>query len=518
MAQRKLLIIFFVMWALTGSRFYAQKPQDNVVSGTITDRHSHRPIAGASVQLTPETQGEPYITQSKSDGRFEFHKIPNGEYLLSAVRSGYLLAEFEKKRSSDPAVALHISSSSTMPEIQLTMVSAGAIFGTAVDVKGEPVPAVTVRALRETYAEGERALRVVQTVITDDLGNYRLFSLPPGRYYVSVVLPSNALAPSYYPNASDIRFARPVDLSAGSTAGGINITSNFVSGITIQGNVSFTGNAADVIIVPRLPMTPSSVPASVSVDRINGTFVIPNVFPGDYFLIAQSDGQRVQLPLEVGSSAISPIQITIPRAVEFRVHVSSDAASAESANTLLRIRSDQTRIDEFLIGDFTGTDRSSRLSLIPGDYQILNGGGKSNEYIQSVRLGISDVMRDGLHVDSSSGGIIEIVMGSHPGRLSGVVSDSTGKPVTNVMVVLSPNSANRKRIDLFKSVRTDAHGRFEISNIPPGDYAVFSWEDVEPTAWLNSEFLSQYEKSGRPVHIDADAKLNIEIRVIPEQD
>ncbi len=41
---------------------------------------------------------------------------------------------------------------------------------------------------RKHLLDGQRALRLVATVSTDDLGNYRLFSLAPGKYYVSAVI------------------------------------------------------------------------------------------------------------------------------------------------------------------------------------------------------------------------------------------------------------------------------------------------------------------------------------------
>ncbi len=39
--------------------------------------------------------------------------------------------------------------------------------------------------MQDWYHEGNRLLNFIQAVQTNDLGEYRLFWLPPGRYYVA---------------------------------------------------------------------------------------------------------------------------------------------------------------------------------------------------------------------------------------------------------------------------------------------------------------------------------------------
>ena len=72
---------------------------------------------------------------------------------------------------------------------------------------------------------------------TNDLGEYRIFGLPPGSYYVSATLPPNpppvengvqllgedsgGLAPIFYPGTSDLRTAAKVNLTAGESVIGV---------------------------------------------------------------------------------------------------------------------------------------------------------------------------------------------------------------------------------------------------------------------------------------------------------
>src|SRR5204863_188047 len=66
---------------------------------------------------------------------------------------------------------------------------AGTISGRVFDRDGEPLANVTVEALKYSYQEGQRVLNGVQTARTNDLGEYRLFWLQPGQYFVSATPP-----------------------------------------------------------------------------------------------------------------------------------------------------------------------------------------------------------------------------------------------------------------------------------------------------------------------------------------
>jgi hypothetical protein len=106
---------------------------------------------------------------------------------------------------------------------------------------------------------GERTLNQVKTDLSDDRGEYRLFWLPPGLYYISaepqggrlgnaamIVMADGAAGhmvrtdsdnvrstaerlgqtdiPVYYPGTIDAASAQPVDVRAGSDIGGIDFS------------------------------------------------------------------------------------------------------------------------------------------------------------------------------------------------------------------------------------------------------------------------------------------------------
>ena len=60
-----------------------------------------------------------------------------------------------------------------------------AIAGRVYDRYGDPVGNANVQALKYVWQDGKRLLTAVQTVRTNDLGEYRLFWMQPGQYVVS---------------------------------------------------------------------------------------------------------------------------------------------------------------------------------------------------------------------------------------------------------------------------------------------------------------------------------------------
>src|SRR2546428_10362852 len=73
--------------------------------------------------------------------------------------------------------------------VVLQLMPAGTSTGRVFDRDGEPLANVNVEALKYSYQEGQRVMNVVQTARTNDLGEYRLFWLQPGRYFVSATPP-----------------------------------------------------------------------------------------------------------------------------------------------------------------------------------------------------------------------------------------------------------------------------------------------------------------------------------------
>jgi hypothetical protein len=70
--------------------------------------------------------------------------------------------------------------------IDLKMLQGSVVSGRIINADGEPAAQATVQAYTYQYSNGQRTLAEVKDVQTNDLGEYRLFWLTPGDYFVSV--------------------------------------------------------------------------------------------------------------------------------------------------------------------------------------------------------------------------------------------------------------------------------------------------------------------------------------------
>ena len=59
---------------------------------------------------------------------------------------------------------------------------------------------------------------------------------------------------------------------------------------------------------------------------------------------------------------------------------------------------------------------------------------------------------------------------------------------------------------------------FSIEGVVPGLYRVVAWEDVEPGAWKNPDFLKAVEERGNEIRVEAGAQPDVSLRVIPLRD
>jgi len=153
--------------------------------------------------------------------------------------------------------------------------------------------------------------------------------------------------------------------------------------------------------------------------------------------------------------------------------------------------------------------------LLPGEYRVQTEGGPRNSYIKSAHLGRTDVV-NGFTLSGPVSDALEIVLGSASGEIEGIVVDSERNPVRGVEVVLIPNRARGRR-DAYRTATTDQNGRFTVRTIIPGEYRLFAWDDLEPFAYFDPDFLRKYEERGTLLTVPESAKLTVETKLISVQ-
>jgi hypothetical protein len=69
---------------------------------------------------------------------------------------------------------------------------------------------------------------------------------------------------------------------------------------------------------------------------------------------------------------------------------------------------------------------------------------------------------------------------------------------------------------MYKNAQTDDEGHFSIKGVAPGEYSMFAWENVYPTAWMNSDFLAKYQNRAHPVMASQGTHLDAQLELIPD--
>jgi hypothetical protein len=156
------------------------------MQGLVLESGSNNPISNATLELVSTGGGASVrsLGVSSNDGGFTFRGLRPGQYALTVSRAGYLRAQYGQYGPNSPASMITIGGQG-MVNVRLPMLRSASISGHVYDESGAPAVNAQLHAWRISYKDGWRLPIPVASQMTNDLGEYRLFGLPPGEYYVS---------------------------------------------------------------------------------------------------------------------------------------------------------------------------------------------------------------------------------------------------------------------------------------------------------------------------------------------
>jgi protocatechuate 3,4-dioxygenase beta subunit len=545
----------------------AQQPRPASIEGLVIQAGTAQPVLRAIVELNGERLREPLATVTAADGRFEFRNIASGQYRLTVSRSGYLDGGYGKRGPNGTPAALAVPEGQSLKDIRIALIPSGAISGRVYDGNGEPVAKVPVQALKYSYLDGKRTLTAVTSDETDDRGEYRLYWLPPGQYYVSATpaagrsmsafiaiegaarrtmrIDSHGMVredgrsgaeklgeadvPVYYPGTVDAQSAQPVEVRPGADVGRVDFTLMRVKTRRVRGTVleGITGQPvfAGVVLVPRNPSAGGSLTAGPPAD---GVFEVKDVLPGSYYVVAShrlnvgGGAFRVlagRTPIEVGNADVDGVTVVLSPTVDIpgEVIVEGTVPNAPANHhPIVTLKNDFAGgASSTLYASFNDSRRFVINDVVAADYRIQLTDLPQGTYVKSVRFGAADVSNGTMQVDSGTTDRIEIVLSANAGSIEGNVVGQNGAPLANAPLALVPGGGNRQRTDLYRAVWSDEAGRFRFQGIPPGDYSLFAWEDIDEGLWRDPDFVRRNEAAGRPIRVNENSRETIEIRALP---
>jgi protocatechuate 3,4-dioxygenase beta subunit len=179
------ILRFALPLLMAGAASAVQSPAVSL-QGLVLESGSNNPISNATLELvaTAGVASGRALAVSSNDGVFAFRGLRPGQYSLTATRPGYLRAQYGQYGPNSPASMITISGQGVV-NVRLPLLKSASISGHVYDESGAPAVNAQLHAWRISYKDGWRLPVPVASQMTNDLGEYRLFGLPPGEYYVS---------------------------------------------------------------------------------------------------------------------------------------------------------------------------------------------------------------------------------------------------------------------------------------------------------------------------------------------
>ena len=157
------------------------------ISGRVVAADTGRPVKRARVFVTAvEVPGGRGVLTDDT-GTYELTELPAGRYTLTVSKSGFVSLAYGQRRPLQAGTPLQLADGEQLKGIEFRLPRGGVISGRIMDEDGEPVPGATVRVMRYQYLQGDRRLTPAGTGQTDDRGQYRVWGLMPGDYYVNAL-------------------------------------------------------------------------------------------------------------------------------------------------------------------------------------------------------------------------------------------------------------------------------------------------------------------------------------------
>ncbi len=530
------------------------KPEDKcALEGTVVSATTGEPLRKARVTLRSMGQpnGTAYGATTDGAGHFLIDDVDPGRYSFSASRNAYVSQSYSPQGSAKRGAPLTLSNGQKLKEIVFKLTPQGVISGRILDEDGEPLANVMVQCMAFGYQNGKRQLVGRNGGSTNDLGEYRFHSLSPGKYVVSATYRSPDLfmniqgptqaspvteegyATTYYPNSTNPDNAQQLEITPGAQIGSVNMTLVRVHTVRIKGRINGVamGNRgrrnANVMLMPRdapgFMMMPGAVARAVDPQ---GNFQMRGVTPGSYVLRADfmDDNMRysARMPLEVGSSNIEDIELSLQPPLEVHGHITiEENGDLKGAQVNVSFQPKVSGGAMMMMGG-GGMQMKDDLTfkvtnLSPDPYDINVRGMPEGFYVKSIRMGQADVTETG--VDFSQGGVDEITVILNPngGEIDGAVQNAKGEPAIGATVTLIPEASHRSTSWLYKTADTDQNGRFSIKGVRPGEYKIYAWEDMEQGAYMDPDYVKPHESAGEAVSVKDSAHSSVQLKAVPAE-
>lgn len=565
------LILICGLTAQIGAR-QRPSPPTGSIEGVVLDSVTGRPVAGVSLTLT--TDGVPYNSFSgvgqtmgitDAQGRFVLNKLDSGEHRLVTSKSGYAPAKAKGRTTPAPrtnpagrrdfgsdGLFFTLAPGQSVKDAIITLIPSSVISGRVVDTSGRAVTRGLVSARRFSYDEfGEETLEEVRFANTTDTGEFRIFDLEPGEYYILVTgeLPfanfprsAGAVAHSdvFFPGTADKNRAEIVVVRPGeelllretavplmkSVPVHVRVVND--TGVPYPKDMYFGFGPKDNVQIPYIMASRAPLDA-LDPRSWNPREMLATVLPGTnvFFANAVARGGNyvfAETTMEVNAGEEPTVDLILRKAVRFggrAVLRGSNGVTAPLSGLSVRLALAHPPVPNMLmqsgiLDTATGSEGMFSFNISESEYQVIFSGLAEDTYLISAKQNGKDILSGTAQISGESD--IEIIAASDGAVLDGLVKNAAGEPMSGAIVALVPESSLRNRGDLYRTATSDQSGKFVLHGIAPGTYKLFAWMDAEGIApFRNAQFMKKYEELGKEIEFTRSQHATSPIQLADEK-
>ncbi len=561
-----------------------QEPSaDTSFAGVVTNAKSHEPLSRVVVTAAVGA-GPEQSTETDQNGTFAFTRLPPGLYSMRFAKPGFAPAQYSLQ-----ALGIATVDDKRLRELKIPLMPTATITGRVFDADRQPVEGAAVVAVAPTYVNGRRVLlpkgafttkfllpiglespKQPVGAVTNEGGEYRLFDVEPGTYYVAIVRlgadsrtfgtgadQSRAATSTYYPGVTDPAQAIALQLEGGSDLTGIDLHMERPELHTFRFTVnSPTGPPYDCSIVPALFRGSKSlvlVQHTAGLDIVQSvsnqentdfkqtaedSWVSPGLPAGSYELFFDSCAfgisalvgrLRVELrdqDFDAGTLVVSPSV----RVDGYLQRSKAPSASVDGIRVRLRpldLRSVAAPMvpngakDVTVSADgrfafvFRYDDAYNAIGTVAnGNYQLDFAGLPPDAYVASIRYGGREIRDSGISIEGEPASAIEVIIEEPGGTLQGTVEAADNKPAPNSQAVLIPVTTDRVTSNRFKTAQADQNGTFTMRGIAPGEYRVLAVDTLQGEEFRSQEFLDAFETRATHLTVEAGSFANLTLPLV----
>lgn len=516
----------FAAAALFASLLTAQTGS-GAIDGAVVNAASGEPVKKAAVNAHC-AGGATYNARTDPFGKFHFGNVQPGTCYVVVQAEGF----------SQGAAVLNpvtVEAGDQAASIRVQLTPAGAIAGKVTDDAGEPIEGANVTLRHYVDSMGTRTLQPVATAQTNDRGEYRLFMVVSGRYFIAASapnrtrraprqehvhsdIPEEGFAELFYPGVPEVAQAAAHRLKPGEEWTGVDFKLRKQPLYHIRGRIdrsTLPSGSNATVQAARCDDQNFAGAGGVFDRKQDGAFDLA-VVPGSYCLTVreQSRGGLVALtqPVTVKDGDVGPLTLTPLPPFSVKGSITFEGTAPEHFPPLgIGLRSLESGAEQ---RGRVGADMTFEIAdLYPGKYAFV-APEAAGWYAKSITCGGQDVS-DGIIPDLEPGASISMRMARDTGEIDVNVQSGSLPPGAPVVVIVFRTGGSVVRFANRRVLTGRVGATVSLSALPPWDYKVFALEGLDFQDAEDPDLLKLLEAGAATVTVHPNGHETAAVTAIP---